>query len=81
MQHIFRNHPKETQKMWALGFGVGLTVFISLVMIGGSVGGADTSDLILTMNPFHLLISQGLTASFLFIGVPFLVIRLGLKIP
>ncbi len=80
MENILRNNPEETQKSRALGFGLGLTAFISIIMTLGSGGEADT-DMILRIDPKILLAAQGIFSTILFIGVPALFIRLALKIP
>ena len=80
MQDILRNNPEETQKSRALAFGLGLTAFISIVMILGNSGDTDAS-LVLDIDPKFLLAAQGVFSTLLFIGVPAIFIAVALKVP
>ncbi|MEQ8905461.1 CPBP family intramembrane glutamic endopeptidase [Ekhidna sp.] len=81
MQEILRNNPEDKHQARAWAFGLGLTAYISIVMMLGSGGSDVDTDLILKMNPIKLLAAQGVVATFMFIGVSALFIAIALKIP
>lgn len=80
MQDILRNNPEDKHQSRAWAYGLGLTAYISLVMILGNDGEVDT-DMILGIDPIFLLGAQGVAAILMFIGVPALFNGIALKIP
>ncbi|WP_420317614.1 CPBP family intramembrane glutamic endopeptidase [Ekhidna sp.] len=80
MQDILRNNEEDKQRARAWAFGLGLTAYISIVMMLGNDGEVDTS-MILDINPTFLLAVQGVASTILFIGVPAIFIAIALKIP
>ncbi|MEQ6167178.1 MULTISPECIES: type II CAAX endopeptidase family protein [unclassified Ekhidna] len=82
MQDILRNNTEDKQRARAWAFGLGLTAYISIVMmLGGSGGDEVETDMILQMDPVFLLVIQGIASTFMFIGVPLLFIGIALKVP
>ncbi|MEO9482498.1 MAG: CPBP family intramembrane glutamic endopeptidase [Ekhidna sp.] len=81
MQDILRNNPEDKQQTWAWAFGLGLTAYISIVMMLGNSGEDVDTDMILGMNPIFLLAAQGVIATLMFIAVPALFNGIALKIP
>ncbi|MEP0984674.1 type II CAAX endopeptidase family protein [Ekhidna sp.] len=81
MQEILRNNPEDKRKARAWAFGLGLTAYISIVMMLGSGGEDVDTSMILGMDPIFLLAAQGVVATFMFIGVSALFIGIALKIP
>ena len=82
MQDILRNNPEDKQRARAWAFGLGLTAYISIVMmLGGSGGDEVETDMILQMDPVFLLAIQGIASTFMFVGVPLLFIGIALKVP
>jgi len=82
MQDILRNNAEDKQQARAWAFGIGLTAYISIVMIlGGSGGDEVETDMILQSDPMLLLLGQGIASTFMFVGVPLLFIGIALKVP
>lgn len=81
MQEILRNNPEDKQKARAWAFGLGLTAYISIVMMLGSGSEDVDTSMILGMDPIFLLAAQGVVATLMFIGVSALFIGIALKIP
>jgi len=82
MQDILRYNPEDKQRSRAWAFGIGLTAYISIVMMMGGSGGDDVdTSMILQMDPVFILAVQGIASTFMFIGVPALFIGIALKTP
>ncbi|MEO9872905.1 lysostaphin resistance A-like protein [Ekhidna sp.] len=81
MQEILRNNPEDKHRARAWAFGLGLSAYISIVMILGSGGSEVDTDAILRLDPIFLLAIQGIVATLMFIGVSALFIGIALKIP
>lgn len=80
MHDILRNSPEDKQRSYAWAFGIGLTAYISIVMILGNSGDADV-DMIYDLNPSFLLGAQGVISVFMFIVVSAVFNAIALKIP
>ena len=70
MQDILRNYPEDKQRARAWAFGLGLTAYISIVMMLGSGGTENDVELVLGVDPILLLGIQGVASVIMFIGVP-----------
>ncbi len=81
MHDILRNNPEDKHKARAWAFGLGLTAYISIVMILGNGGEDVDTDMILGLDPIFLLAAQGIVSIFMFLGVPGLFNGIALKIP
>ncbi|NQZ75225.1 MAG: CPBP family intramembrane metalloprotease [Ekhidna sp.] len=81
MQDILRNHPEDKLQSRSWAFGLGLTAYISIVMMLGSGGDEVDTSMILGIDPIFLLAVQGVAAVFMFIAVSAIFIALALKIP
>jgi len=79
MQDILKNTPEHKQQLRAWIYSFILIGYISLFMILGSGGEADT-DLILDMDPILLLFIQGFSSVLLFIAPPLIFIGVVLKV-
>lgn len=79
MQNILRKTPEHKQRGRAWLYSFLLVAIVFAFMLMGSGGDADT-DLILAFDPILLLVIQGFTSAFLFIGIPWLFIGVILKI-
>lgn len=80
MQDILRNNPEDKHRSLAWAFGLSLTAYISIVMILGSGGEVDTSQ-ILAISPVLLLGVQGVVSILMFVVVPVVFNAIALKIP
>lgn len=81
MHDILRNNPEDSQQSRAWAFGLGLTAYITIVMILGSGGDDVDTDMILRMDPLFLLGVQGIGATFMFLIVSIIFNAIALKIP
>ncbi|WP_462247358.1 lysostaphin resistance A-like protein [Ekhidna sp.] len=81
MQDILRNNPEDKHRAYSWGFGLGLTAYITIVMMLGNGGDDVDADMILGLNAIFLLAAQGIVSIFMFIGVPALFNAIALKIP
>ncbi len=79
MQQILIRFSEGLHRRIAWLFSLLLIAFISAVMLMGS-GDSSEVDMILSIDPMFLLIIQGLTSIFIFVGIPSLFIRVVLKI-
>lgn len=81
MHDILRNIPQEKQSAMAWASGLGLTAYISIIMILGSGGNETDTNMILDMNPSLLIGLQGIFSIFMFIGVSAIFSYVALKLP
>ena len=81
MQDILRNNPEDKHRSLAWPFGLGLTAYISIVMIFGSGGDDVDTNQILVISPILWLAIQGVVSILLFIVVPVVFNAIALKIP